>query len=100
MSVKLPLILAARPDTCPNCGADIPRKARCCPECGSDESTGWSEEAATSGLGLPDDSFDYDDFIKREFGAPDPRPRGISWFWWLVAAGLVVAFALMLLGGL
>lgn len=31
--------------TCPNCGADVPVKARACPECGSDEETGWSEAA-------------------------------------------------------
>jgi uncharacterized OB-fold protein len=31
--------------TCPNCGADVPIMAKACPECGSDEDTGWSEEA-------------------------------------------------------
>ena len=31
--------------SCPNCGADVPIKARACPECGSDEQTGWSEAA-------------------------------------------------------
>ena len=31
--------------------------------------TGWSEEADTDGLDLPDEEkFDYDDFVKREFG--------------------------------
>jgi hypothetical protein len=83
------------PETCPNCGVELPPKARCCPACGSDEKTGWSEEAATSGLDLPDDSFDYDDFVKREFGGPAVRPRGISWVWWLCAVGLLVAFFVM-----
>ena len=43
--------------TCPNCGADVPVKARACPECGSDDETGWSEAAQYSHL-LPhtDDS--------------------------------------------
>lgn len=31
--------------TCPNCGADVPIKAKACPECGSDQETGWSEAA-------------------------------------------------------
>jgi len=31
--------------TCPHCGADVPIKALACPKCGSDEETGWSEEA-------------------------------------------------------
>src|ERR1041384_1119375 len=33
------------PEICPNCGAEVPRQAKACPECGSDEKTGWSEEA-------------------------------------------------------
>ena len=37
--------------SCPNCGADLPKNAVVCPECGSDEKTGWSDEAAASGLG-------------------------------------------------
>jgi uncharacterized membrane protein YvbJ len=80
------------PGTCPNCGADVPRRARACPQCGADDQTGWSEAAQTSGLDLPDEEFDYDDFVKREFGGRKPIPRGIHWFWWLVALGLVIAF--------
>jgi len=81
------------PEICPNCGAEVPRNAKACPECGSDEQTGWSEEAHADGLGLPDQEFDYDDFVKREFGREGPVPRGMHWFWWvvavLVAAGLL-----------
>ncbi len=40
---------------CPNCGAEVPSKARACPECGSDENTGWSEETMYDDLGLSDD---------------------------------------------
>lgn len=39
--------------TCPICGAEVPVKAKACPECGSDENTGWSEEAKYIHL-LPD----------------------------------------------
>ena len=49
------------PEICPNCGAEVPPKARACPECGADEATGWSEEAHASGLDLPDEDFDYND---------------------------------------
>ncbi|MCX6892429.1 MAG: zinc ribbon domain-containing protein [Verrucomicrobiota bacterium] len=80
------------PYTCPNCGAEVPRKSRACPECGADEHTGWSEAARSDGLGLPDESFDYNDFVKREFGGEKPVPRGIHWFWWVVALALVAAF--------
>jgi len=86
------------PETCPNCGADVPRKARACPECGADEKSGWSDEAHAERLGLPDENFDYDEFVKREFGAQNKiRPHGISWFWWIVAVLLLAAFAYPLL---
>ncbi len=80
------------PETCPNCGAEVPPKARACPECGADEQTGWSEAARTDGLDLPDEDFDYDDFVKREFGDKRPVPRGIHWFWWVIALLVVAAF--------
>ena len=70
----------------------MPPKARACPECGADERTGWSEAARTDGLGLPDENFDYDDFVKREFGDKRPVPRGIHWFWWVIALLVVAAF--------
>jgi hypothetical protein len=83
--------MSAPPETCPNCGADVPRRASCCPECGADEKTGWSEETDTGPLGLPDESFDYEDYVKREFGPADPRPRGIAWVWWATAVLLLAA---------
>lgn len=87
------------PEICPNCGAEVPPKARACPECGADEGTGWSERAAAQRLGLPDDEFDYDEFVKEEFGkkkrAPS-RPQ-IGWFWWVVAVALLVAIAVYFL---
>ena len=47
---------------------------------------------------MPDDSFDYDKFVDREFGKKKVLPFGISWFWWLVAIVLVVLFTLFVLG--
>ena len=58
-------ILKTEMDTCPNCGADLPRRAKACPECGADEKTGWSEEAESRHLNLPEERFDYDQFLKR-----------------------------------
>ena len=83
------------PETCPNCGADVPRRARSCPGCGSDESTGWSDRATTQSLDLPDDEFDYDEFTQREFGKPKRAPRKI--FWWVVALVLLLLMLLSLL---
>ena len=80
------------PEICPNCGAEVPPNARACPECGADEKTGWSEEAGTEGLDLPEENFNYEEFVKREFGGgKSPVPRGIHWFWWVVAVLVLVA---------
>jgi uncharacterized membrane protein YvbJ len=79
------------PETCPNCGADVPPNAKACPECGADEHTGWSEEARYDGLDLPDENFDYGDFLKREFGKKKRLP--VHWFWWLV--GLLLTIGLL-----
>lgn len=91
--------MARPPEVCPNCGAQIPRNAKACPECGSDEETGWSDEAHASGLDLPDENFDYEEFVRREFQEKqiDPRPSGISWFWWLVTALVLAGFVWLLI---
>ncbi|MEP6664332.1 MAG: zinc ribbon domain-containing protein [Verrucomicrobiota bacterium] len=79
-------------DNCPNCGTDLPRNARVCPECGSDENSGWSDEAAMSGLDLPEEDFDYEKFVENEFGRKKQIvPRGVTPFWWGVALLLVAA---------
>lgn len=83
------------PEVCPQCGALVPARARACPECGSDEQTGWSDRAQAQRLDLPDDEFDYDEFVKEEFGEGGRdklKPRGLKWRWWLVALGLVALF--------
>ncbi len=80
------------PETCPNCGAIVPRKAKACPECGADEKTGWSDSASADRLGIPDESFDYERFVAEEFDTRSPKPRGVHWVWWLTALLLVVLF--------
>jgi hypothetical protein len=85
-------IRSMTPEICPNCGAPVPARSKACPNCGSDEQTGWSGEASASGLDLPDDSFDYNEFAQREFGGKKALPHGIHWFWWMVAALLAALF--------
>jgi len=85
------------PDVCPNCGAVVPRQAKACPGCGSDETTGWSESAYADNLSIPDEKFDYSEYVKEEFGSRNPKPRGIHWLWWLTAVILVGLFLLFCL---
>lgn len=83
--------MATSPDYCPNCGAEVPTNARACPECGADEETGWSDRAHAEGLGIPDEEFNYDEFVKEEFGGKQKAGSGIHWFWWVIAVILLVA---------
>jgi hypothetical protein len=80
------------PEICPQCGAEVPPDARACPECGSDYRTGWSERAVANRLDLPDEDFDYDDFVAREFGGRPTRGWGPRRLWWFVALILALLF--------
>jgi len=85
------------PEVCPHCGAVIPPRSRSCPACGSDDQTGWSEDAPQTDLDLPDEEFDYDKFVAREFGPKNKAiPEGIHWVWWVAAILLVVALLFLL----
>jgi uncharacterized membrane protein YvbJ len=83
------------PEICPHCGAVVPPRAKACPECGSDEQTGWSEDTASTEADLPDDHFDYEKFVEREFGGKKAVPEGIHWIWWV--AGIILIIALIVL---
>ena len=87
------------PENCPVCGEDVPRGAAACPECGADHLSGWREDAdTTGGLDLPDEEFNYDEFVKKEFGN-EVKPEGISWAWWAAAVAALLAFIAVLLRG-
>jgi hypothetical protein len=82
------------PEYCPHCGAEVPPNAKACPGCGSDEQTGWSDRAHTDRLGIPDEEFDYDEFVKEEFGKDRDTPvhrRKLDWLWQTIGVGLLVS---------
>ena len=82
------------PAECANCGTAIPPRALACPECGADERTGWRETDDTryDGLDLPDSAFDDDSATR------PPLRRGLAWYWYLVAALLLVSLVLGVVG--
>lgn len=91
---------AADSFNCPNCGAEVPAGAEFCRHCGASHDSGWGEddagwgEDAASGYG-PDDDFDYDEFIAREFpeqATPQSKHRGKRWAMAVVVAIVVTAF--------
>jgi zinc ribbon protein len=80
------------PELCPVCGEDVPRGALACPQCGADHNSGWREDADTyDGVNFPEHDFNYDDFVKQEFG-PQAKPMGLKTIWWIVGIALIVAF--------
>ena len=85
----------ATPEVCPNCGADVPPNAKACPRCGACEETGWSDAARSSHLGLPDEDFSYDEFVKNEFGKPHLR-HGTRWFWCVIGVLLTTIILIMI----
>lgn len=87
------------PEVCPVCGEDVPPRALACPECGADHNSGWREGALESdGLGLSEEEFDYDAFVKEEFGG-QVKPPGIHPLWWVTAIVVLAAMVLWLVAG-
>lgn len=82
------------PEICPICGEDVPPRALACPECGADHNSGWKVNADLGGF--EEAEFDYDEFVKNEFGS-DPKPTGVSHFWWITAVVLLLAMIAVLL---
>jgi hypothetical protein len=78
------------PGQCPACGEWVPRGAMACDDCGACAKSGWSGDTHADGLDLPDDEFDYDDFVAREFGGQGARQTPASNLWWWVALVLLL----------
>ncbi len=78
---------------CPNCGARLEEKWSACPECGSCSRTGWSRRARYESMGVDcdDDGFDYEEFVKEEWGGKKRSARSSRDFLW----GLVGAFLIL-----
>lgn len=48
---------------------------------------------------MPDEEFDYEDFVAREFGHRTSKAIRIRWYWVVTAVALVGALLVLLLGG-
>lgn len=92
---------------CPSCDRLVPvgqncpctrRKTKKKKEKGPPTHKPWEQDESRDGLDLPDDSFDYDEFVAREFGTGKPHAQvGLSRFWWLTALVLCLVWFLFYL---
>ena len=57
---------------CPHCGAEVKSTSTICKGCGSEDVTGWSEEADPFVTEAPE-SFDYDETLENEFGIEEGK---------------------------
>ena len=81
------------PEICPVCGEQVTHGALACPECGADHNSGWREDAGDyDALDLNEEEFDYERFVRDEFGS-SVKPAGIKTIWWITA--LLVLLALI-----
>jgi hypothetical protein len=88
------------PGQCPVCGEWVRKGAAACGDCGACAQSGWSGGSDHDGLDLPDDDFNYDEFLQREFGQDNEGRRApVSW-WWIVAVILFIVILLQAIGGL
>ena len=60
----------------------------------------WEQDESMDGVDLPDEDFDYDEFVEREFGTKPHRRTGIKWYWWVTGVVVLGWFAWLVFGGL
>jgi hypothetical protein len=44
----------------------------------------WEQDKMYDGLDLPDEDFDDDEFVAKEFGHLPHKKIGVNWYWWLL----------------
>lgn len=96
---------------CPTCEKDVKVGSHGCPHCArvaarkrvrskvAAKKREWEEEEGIDGLGLPDEDFDYADFVAKEFGGKSAKRVGIHPVWWWTALMLVVAIVALIAWG-
>ncbi len=81
---------------CPFCESEV-RVGTLCAKCKKADAKSkkgkrsWEQDESSDGLDLPDEDFDYNDFVAREFGSAPHRQSGQKWYWWLLAIAALAA---------
>lgn len=80
------------PSYCKNCGAPLPPGAQSCKICGSDEKTGWSDDAWTDSDLIPFDESDYEEILNKEFEESQPSKSLKTWIQILISVFTLAVF--------
>ena len=59
----------------------------------------WEQDKMYDGVDLPDEDFDYDEFVAKEFGHIPHKKVGIKWYWWLLGFVILLLMVSLLISG-
>ena len=94
--ITQPMMPEAMTYVCPFCDCEV-RVGKPCPGCAEKagkaepQKRPWQQDTSEDGLNLPDEDFDYEEFVAREFGKAPHQALGIKWYWWLLAVVVLTA---------
>ena len=57
----------------------------------------WEQDEVYDAIDLPDEDFDYDEFVAKEFGHIPHKKVGIKWHWWLLAFVILLLMVSLLI---
>ena len=75
--------------SCPGCAPKPKRSRKKKKVATSGTKRSWERDEAYDGLDFPDEDFDYDEFVKKEFSSKPHERIGIKLYWWLTAVVLL-----------
>jgi hypothetical protein len=81
---------------CPFCESVV-RVGKPCPKCRPPKvkakraKRSWEQDSSADGLDLPEEEFDYDAYVAREFGKGPHHQTGMKWYWWVLAVAVLAA---------
>ncbi len=89
-------LFSERPDTgltCGRCGAKLVSR-NFCRECGASEESGWGDSYVGEET---EDDFDYDDFVRREFGQNADGSKAKSNQHWILILFIVLIAGMIMM---
>ena len=89
---------------CPGCGREVRIGPAGCPHCPQPKrrkpkspptKRSWEQDPIYDTLELPDNDFNYEEFVEREFGNKPHRKIGVAFRWWALGLGLILLWLIV-----